>query len=188
MESGDAQLGIPDVSGSTVVSGGSSQESGGANADEGESGTLGGCLHTDHGCRRRGERADNLRSEVHQSGSGSDARDERASYGRQMILTRRHFFGTMAGAIAAAAPAKRPNILLLLADDLGYSDVGCYGAKIETPNIDRLASGGVRFTQLYNNARCCPSRAALLTGQHPHKVGMGNMVGGRTREDYQGYT
>jgi len=106
-----------------------------------------------------------------------------------MTLTRRHFFGTMASAaIAAAAPAKRPNILLLLADDLGYSDLGCYGGEIETPNIDRLASGGMRFTQLYNSARCCPSRAALLTGQHPHKVGMGNMVGGQAREGYLGYT
>jgi arylsulfatase A-like enzyme len=96
----------------------------------------------------------------------------------------------MAGAAAqaTAAPAKRPNILLILADDLGYSDPGCYGGEIDTPNIDRLASGGVRFTQLYSIARCCPSRAALLTGQHPHKVGMGNMVGGQAREGYPGYT
>jgi arylsulfatase A-like enzyme len=107
-----------------------------------------------------------------------------------MTLTRRHFFRTMAGAavMAAATPAKRPNILLILADDLGYSDLGCYGGEIATPNIDRLASGGVRFTQLYNNARCCPSRAALLTGQHPHKVGMGNMVGGQARGGFPGYT
>src|SRR5262245_16018675 len=107
-----------------------------------------------------------------------------------MMLTRRRFVGTIASAaaMAAATPRKRPNILLLLADDLGYSDVGCYGGEIETPNIDRLASRGVRFTQLYNSARCCPSRAALLTGQHPHKVGMGNMVGGQAREGYPGYT
>lgn len=106
------------------------------------------------------------------------------------MRTRRQFLETMAGgaALATAAPAKRPNILLILADDLGYSDPGCYGGEIETPNIDRLASGGVRFTQLYNTARCCPSRAALLTGQHPHKVGMGNMVGGQSREGYPGYT
>ena len=85
------------------------------------------------------------------------------------------------------AAARRPNVLLILADDLGYSDVGCFGGEIETPNLDRLAAGGVRFTQLYNNARCCPSRAALLTGQHPHKVGMGNMVGGQRQDGLRGY-
>ena len=106
------------------------------------------------------------------------------------MLTRRHFLETLGAtaALAAAAPSKRPNILLILADDLGYSDPGCFGGEIETPNIDRLASGGVRFTQLYNGARCCPSRAALMTGQHPHKVGMGNMVGGQARAGYPGFT
>ena len=105
------------------------------------------------------------------------------------MLTRRNFVQALGGGAAAmAAPAKKPNILLILADDLGYSDPGCYGGEIETPNLDRLAKGGVRFTQLYNNARCCPSRAALLTGQHPHKVGMGNMVGGQAREAYPGFT
>jgi arylsulfatase len=72
--------------------------------------------------------------------------------------------------------AQRPNIVLILADDLGYSDLGCYGSEIATPNIDRLAAGGVRFTQLYNQARCCPSRAALLTGRYPHQVGIGAMI------------
>src|SRR5215475_1617387 len=105
------------------------------------------------------------------------------------MLTRRDFLGAMgAASLAAAAPGKRPNILLILADDLGYSDPGCFGGEISTPSIDRLAARGTRFTQLYNNARCCPSRAALLTGQHPHKVGMGNMVGGQAREGYEGYT
>jgi len=69
----------------------------------------------------------------------------------------------------------RPNILLILADDMGYSDLGCYGGEIQTPNIDQLASSGVRFTQFYNGARCCPSRASLLTGQYPHKVGINGM-------------
>ncbi|HBY63112.1 MAG TPA: arylsulfatase [Solibacterales bacterium] len=78
-------------------------------------------------------------------------------------------------------------MLLIAADDLGYSDPGCYGGEIETPNLNRLAAGGIRFTQLYSSARCCPSRAALLTGQHPHKVGMGNMVGGQARSGYPGY-
>ena len=75
-----------------------------------------------------------------------------------------------------AQPGRRPNILLIVADDLGYSDLGCYGGEINTPNLDRLASSGVRFTQLYTTARCCPSRASILTGQYPHKVGVGHMV------------
>ncbi|MBI4890994.1 MAG: arylsulfatase [Acidobacteria bacterium] len=104
------------------------------------------------------------------------------------MLNRRQFLQTLPAAAAAdAAAAKRPNIILLLADDLGYSDPGCYGGEIETPNLNRLAKGGTRFTQLYNSARCCPSRAALLTGRHPHAVGMGNMVGGQARADYPGY-
>jgi arylsulfatase A-like enzyme len=111
------------------------------------------------------------------------------------MLNRRDFLQTLGAAsatgvcTAAAQPVKtRPNIILLLGDDLGYSDLGCYGGEIETPNLDRLARGGVRFTQLYNNARCCPSRAALLTGQHPHKVGMGNMVGGQERPGFPGFS
>src|ERR1051326_8512759 len=105
------------------------------------------------------------------------------------MLTRRDFLGALgAASLAPAAPAKRPNILLIVADDLGYSDPGCYGGEIATPNLDRLATRGVRFTQLYSSARCCPSRAALLTGQHPHRVGMGNMVGGQERPGFPGYT
>jgi arylsulfatase len=79
-------------------------------------------------------------------------------------------------AASAAEPAKRPNILLILADDLGYSDLGCYGGEIPTPNLDRLAAEGLRFSQFYNSARCCPSRAALLTGLYPHQAGVGDMV------------
>ena len=71
----------------------------------------------------------------------------------------------------------RPNILYILADDLGFSDLGSFGGEIETPNLDALARGGVRLTQLYNTGRCCPSRAALLTGQYPHRVGLGHMTG-----------
>src|SRR6476660_9265737 len=71
----------------------------------------------------------------------------------------------------------RPNIILILADDLGFSDLGGYGSNINTPNLDRLADGGLRFTQFYNAARCCPSRASLLTGLYPHQAGMGHMVG-----------
>src|SRR2546429_6422231 len=88
-----------------------------------------------------------------------------------------------ASAIASAAP--RPNIVVILADDMGYSDIGCYGSEIETPNIDRLASNGVRFTQFYNTSRCCPTRAALLTGLYPHQAGMGHMT--NTNLDLPGY-
>jgi arylsulfatase A-like enzyme len=70
---------------------------------------------------------------------------------------------------AAAAPA-RPNVVVILADDLGYSDLGCYGGEIRTPSLDGLAAGGVRFTQFYNTARCWPSRAALLTGYYAQQV------------------
>jgi len=75
-----------------------------------------------------------------------------------------------------AASALRPNILLILADDLGFSDLGCYGSSIATPNLDRLAAGGLRFTQFYNAARCCPTRASLLTGLYPHQAGVGHML------------
>jgi len=76
---------------------------------------------------------------------------------------------------AQAAPA-RPNLIIILADDLGYSDLGCYGSEIATPSLDRLAQKGIRFTQFYNQARCCPSRAALLTGRYPHQAGIGAMI------------
>jgi arylsulfatase len=67
----------------------------------------------------------------------------------------------------------RPDVLLILADDMGFSDIGCYGGEVRTPALDRLAEGGVRMTQFYNTARCSPSRASLLTGLHPHQVGIG---------------
>ncbi len=69
-----------------------------------------------------------------------------------------------------------PNIILILADDMGYSDLGCYGSEIPTPNIDRLAGKGIRFTQFYNGARCSPSRASLLTGLYPHQAGVGYLT------------
>jgi arylsulfatase len=75
----------------------------------------------------------------------------------------------------AEQPA-RPNIVIILVDDMGFSDVGCYGGEIETPNIDRLAANGLRFTQFYNAGRCCPTRASLITGRHPHQVGIGHMT------------
>jgi arylsulfatase len=83
-----------------------------------------------------------------------------------------------------------PNIILILVDDMGYSDLSCYGSEINTPNIDKLADNGIRFTQFYNAARCCPTRASLLTGLYPHQAGMGGMVNnpGKVPEGaYQGY-
>lgn len=74
------------------------------------------------------------------------------------------------------ARCERPNIVIILVDDMGFSDVGCYGGEIETPNIDRLAAGGLRFTQFYNSGRCCPTRASLMTGLHPHQAGIGHMT------------
>ncbi|MBP7142994.1 MAG: sulfatase-like hydrolase/transferase, partial [Opitutaceae bacterium] len=72
--------------------------------------------------------------------------------------------------------AGRPNVLLILSDDMGYSDLGCFGSEIATPRLDALAANGLRFTQFYNGARCCPTRASLLTGLYPHQAGMGFMV------------
>ena len=81
---------------------------------------------------------------------------------------------------AASCPSliakDRPNIVVIMADDLGYSDIGCFGSEIETPNIDRLASSGVVLTQFYNAGKCCPTRASLLTGLYPHQTGIGWMV------------
>mgnify|MGYP000465862357 CR=1 FL=1 len=85
-------------------------------------------------------------------------------------------------ALMAAAPAaERPNVLLILADDLGFSDLSCYGSEIRTPAIDRLASGGAKFSAFYNSARCCPSRASLFTGLHPHEAGIGSFATARPR-------
>lgn len=86
---------------------------------------------------------------------------------------------------------RQPNIVIIMADDMGYSDIGCYGSEIATPNIDRLAANGVRFRNFYNNAKCCPSRASLLTGLYNHEAGMGRMVSNADSEiqpgPYQGF-
>jgi arylsulfatase A-like enzyme len=80
----------------------------------------------------------------------------------------------------------RPNVLLILNDDMGYSDIGCYGGEVETPHLDRLAAGGLRFSQFYNTARCSPSRASLLTGLHPHQTGIGILTYDSGPEGYAG--
>jgi hypothetical protein len=108
------------------------------------------------------------------------------------MIARRIFVATavaglwIASHLGAAEPAARPNIIVILSDDMGYSDLGCYGGEIQTPNLDRLAAGGLRFTQFYNTARCCPTRAALLTGLYSHQAGMGHMTEDKGFESYRG--
>ncbi len=80
----------------------------------------------------------------------------------------------------------RPNIILIMSDDMGFSDIGCYGSEIATPNLDQLAANGLRFTQFYNTARCCPTRACLLTGLYPHQAGVGHMMEDRGYDGYRG--
>src|SRR5210317_2108518 len=116
-----------------------------------------------------------------------------------MALTRRAFLRRTVGACGAAAlaglsgrrgwaaPPRKPNILLILADDMGYSDIGCYGGEILTPNLDELAANGIRFTQFYNTARCCPTRASLMTGLYPHEAGVGHLSGRNMGPGYMGY-
>lgn len=120
----------------------------------------------------------------------------------QVPFTRRDFlkaagFGaaslSLPGCFAAThssadrVPGSKPNIVVIMADDMGFSDIGCYGGEIHTPNLDSLAAGGLRFTQFYNAARCCPTRASLLTGLYPHQAGIGHMVGDKGYPAYQGY-
>ena len=80
----------------------------------------------------------------------------------------------------------RPNVIIVMADDMGWSDIGCYGSEIETPNLDRLAKNGLRFTQFYNTGRCCPTRASLLTGTYPHQAGIGHMMNDTGLPGYKG--
>ncbi len=95
--------------------------------------------------------------------------------------------GSLAGcAQPAGQDARRPNVVLIFADDLGYSDIGCYGGELLTPNIDFLGLGGLRFTNFINAARCCPSRACILTGLYPHQAGVGGMMNDRGVPGYRG--
>ena len=103
------------------------------------------------------------------------------------MLSRREFGQIMGAATTAAltgaapgsaAPTKRPNFLLLLADDMGFSDAGCFGGEIETPNLDRLASQGLRFTQMYSTSRCGPSRSCLMTGNYAQQTSADIMTPG----------
>ena len=93
---------------------------------------------------------------------------------------------TFSVAPAVFAKPDPPNIVIILADDMGYSDIGCYGGEVKTPTLDAMAAEGLRFTQFYNTGRCCPTRASLLTGLYPHQAGIGHMIGDRG-EDMPGY-
>ena len=120
-----------------------------------------------------------------------------------MLKTRREFLrdtavaatGFLMPSISVSNPqengkqsiSQRPNIVLIVADDMGFSDIGCYGSEIETPNLDALAKGGLQFTSFYNSPRCCPSRAALLTGLYSHQAGMGLMTSDYGRYPYPAY-
>jgi N-acetylglucosamine-6-sulfatase len=88
----------------------------------------------------------------------------------------RSLLAVLACLASPLATAAAPNVLLILADDLGFSDLGCYGGEIPTPHLDGLARDGLRYTTCYTSARCCPSRAALITGLHPHQAGIGSFA------------
>ncbi|SEI44926.1 arylsulfatase [Dyadobacter koreensis] len=89
--------------------------------------------------------------------------------------------------LSNATEKQRPNIIVIMADDLGYSDIGCYGGEINTPNIDYLAQNGIRYRQFYNTSRCCPTRAALLTGLYNQQAGIGKMTEAEGEAGYQGH-
>lgn len=88
---------------------------------------------------------------------------------------------------AETTTSERPNLVLIMVDDMGFSDIGCYGGEIETPNLDDLATGGIRFSHFYNNSRCCPTRATLLTGLASHLTGIGHMTGAQHDRDMPSY-
>lgn len=89
--------------------------------------------------------------------------------------------------LLAAVTEKRPNIIVILVDDMGFSDIGSYGSEIPTPNLDALAAGGLRFSQFYNTGRCCPTRASLLTGLYSHQAGIGHMNVDQKLPGYRGF-
>ncbi|TCN58818.1 sulfatase-like hydrolase/transferase [Flavobacterium circumlabens] len=85
------------------------------------------------------------------------------------------------------AETSKPNIILIMVDDMGYSDLGNYGSEIKTPNLDKLAKEGTRLREFYNNSICAPTRASLLTGQYQHKAGVGFFDVNLGLPAYQGY-
>ena len=101
---------------------------------------------------------------------------------KRLLLAAALVFASLS-VLHAATP---PNIVVILVDDMGFSDIGCFGSEIPTPNLDALAANGLRFTQFYNTGRCCPSRAALLTGLYSHEAGVGLMVEDKGLPGYSG--
>lgn len=101
-----------------------------------------------------------------------------------LAIARLLLTGLASNAFAQDAP--RPNIILIMSDDMGYSDVGCFGGEIPTPNLDALAMNGLRYTQFYNTGRCCPTRASLLTGLYAHQAGVGGMTNDQGQPGYRG--
>ena len=87
---------------------------------------------------------------------------------------------------ASYVQAEKPNIIVIMSDDMGYSDIGCYGGEVATPNLDGLAANGLRYTQFYNTGRCCPTRASLLTGLYAHQAGIGQMTNDLGQDGYRG--
>ncbi|EHQ24985.1 sulfatase [Mucilaginibacter paludis DSM 18603] len=108
-------------------------------------------------------------------------------YPKQFFLLLIALLLTGSGALAQAPDKAKPNIVIILADDMGFADLGSFGSEIHTPNLDRLAAQGLKLTQFYNAGRCCPSRTALLTGLYPHEAGVGDMVKDWGDPAYQGY-
>jgi arylsulfatase A-like enzyme len=106
----------------------------------------------------------------------------RKSVNRMICLLCLISLGMMGSSLARTSP----NIIVIMSDDMGFSDIGCYGGEIKTPNLDHLAQNGLRFTQFYNTARCCPTRASLLTGLYQHQAGIGLMTSNRKLPGYQG--
>ena len=112
----------------------------------------------------------------------------RACSGRllaRMLLTALTAFTTFTTAVAGEV-SEKPNIVIIMADDMGFSDIGCYGGEIQTPHLDQLAAGGLRYTHFYNTGRCCPTRACLLSGLYPHQTGVGNMIRDQNLLGYRG--
>src|SRR6187399_779836 len=89
--------------------------------------------------------------------------------------------------LTVAQKTTKPNIILIMVDDMGYSDIGSYGSEIKTPNLDKLAGEGIRFREFYNNSICAPTRASLVTGQYQHRAGVGYFDVNLGLPAYQGY-
>ncbi|WP_238387867.1 arylsulfatase [Pararcticibacter amylolyticus] len=107
---------------------------------------------------------------------------------RKTFFTVSFFLLLTFSAISARSQKKKfPNIIVILADDMGYSDIGCFGGDARTPNLDEMAGKGLKMTHFYNASRCCPTRASLLTGLFQHQAGVGDMMNTRPEPAYQGY-